>query len=308
MFKYIVIDTETTGLNIITDKPFLVQYGLVDEKLELIEAKLFDPIIDTAERSIFINHLKNIPTIIGSNIKFDIHMLINSGFDKSLIIKKNYIDTTVLARLVINHDEQMDNNARVGLKKLAVKYLGINSADEERILKAELSKLISEHKQKLKDYFISKNLWNLSLSKTNDTIELNRVYNSWYKYYHLYPHLVQEREKFFELYPAPTYADCTNVRSYALTDIYLTHGLLKLWYPKVVSLKQQYALCRTSKALIPLLETERKGMLLIANKFSLTVIVFLKEYLLVNYRSRDNSEINIGQHAKLKIYTNTNQV
>ena len=301
MVKYIIIDTETTGLNIIVDKPFLIQYGLVDEQLNLINTVVFDPRIDVANRNHFENLLQTIPTIVGHNIKFDIHMLINAGFKQSYFVDKNYIDTAVMARLVVNHDEQADKTFLIGLKKLAVRYLGINSADEEHKLKFELSHLNSVHKQKMKDHFIAKGLWNMSLSRTEETKEINQIYNSWNKYYHLYAHLAKERGLFLKANPAPTYADVSNVRAYALTDIKLTHGLFKLWYQKLVSIRQDDTLKRVSAAVWPLIIMERKGMSVDLKRVLDDRNKLLAELAVCKIIDpRNGEEIKIGQHAKLK--------
>lgn len=301
MVKYIIIDTETTGLNIINDKPFLIQYGLVDERLNLLNIVVFDPRTDVADRNHFENLLQMVPTIVGHNIKFDIHMLINAGFKQTYFIDKNYIDTAVMARLVVNHDEQADKTFLVGLKKLAVRYLGINSADEERKLKAELGRLIMAHKQKMKEYFINQGLWNMSLSKTDETKEINQIYNSWNKYYHLYPHLTQARKTFLQVNRAPTFEDCANVRTYAETDIKLTHGLFKLWYQKLVSIRQDDTLKRVSAAVWPLVIMERKGMSVDLKRVLDDRNKLLAELAVCKIIDpRNGEEIKIGQHAKLK--------
>lgn len=301
MVKYLIFDTETTGLNIITDTPFLVQYGLVDEKLNLLSKSLFDPYNDIQERKVFEQYLATVPTYVGQNLKFDLHMLINAGFAVDILKNKNFIDTAILARLVIDQDTQEDKTFSVALKKLAVRYLGINSADEERLLKLEMTRLVSEHKQKMKEYFIAQGLWDTQLTRTEETIQLNRIYNYWNKYFHLYPHLAQARENFLIQSRMPIYKDCENINTYALTDIVLTHGLFKLWYPKVVLLKQEEPLKKTSKAIWPLIIMERKGMTINRDQ-----ILKDRERLLLELENckiidpRNGKEISIGQHAKLK--------
>ncbi len=300
MVKYLIYDTETTGLNIIKDKPFMFQYGLVDHNLNLLESKWFH-VKDTASRDVFKQHLQSVSTIVGHNIKFDIHMAINNGFDVALFDKKNFIDTSVLARLVLDHDLQTDKTFSTALKILATRYLGVDSNGEERALKMELSRLVSEHKQKMKDYFTQQGLWDTSLSATNQTKLLNEIYGSWNKVFHLYPTFVQPRKDFIKLNPEPTYEQCTNVVTYGLTDIKLTHGLFKLWYPKAVKLDQIDTLKRISDATMPLVIMERQGLTVdikqvlkdrqnIVNELSKTKII----------DPRTNTVLSIGQHAKLK--------
>lgn len=305
MIKYLIFDTETTGLNIVQDKPFLLAYSLVDENLNLISSASFfmgtaDPkeMIKEAE---FKQYLQQAPTIIGHNIKFDLHMLLNIGYPVSLVEDKNYIDTAVLARLVIDHDKQTDASFNTKLKVLAVKYLGVDSADEERKLKTELSNITIRHKNQMKDYFISLGLWNTSLSTTAQTVLLNKIYKDWNKHFHNLKQFSQARKTFLKQNPAPTYKDCSNVEKYVMTDVKLTYGLFRMWYPKIVLLKQVPTLTRCSEAVIPLLLMERKGLTV-----DLQRLLYDRNQILAEMAktkiidSRTNSEIAIGQHAKLK--------
>lgn len=300
MVKYLIYDTETTGLNIIKDKPFMFQYGLVDHNLQLIETKWFN-VKDKTSRDIFKQHLENITTIVGHNIKFDIHMAINDGFDVSLFDKKNFIDTSVLARLVLDHDLQTDKTFSTALKILGVRYLGVDSNSEERALKMELSRLVSEHKQAMKDYFIQQGLWDTTVSPTNQTKTLNEIYTNWNKVFHLYPTFTQARKDFMKLNPEPTYEQCTNVVTYGLTDIKLTHGLLKLWYPKAVKLDQVETLRRISNATMPLVIMERQGLTVDIQqvlKDRQRIVDELSKTKIIDPRT--NTVLSIGQHAKLK--------
>jgi DNA polymerase-1 len=300
MVKYLIFDTETTGLNIIKDKPFMFQYGLVDEQLKLVESKWFN-VNDTVSRDVFHQYLKTIPTIVGHNIKFDVHMAINNGFDIELFHNKNFIDTAVLARLVIDHDTQTDKTFSTALKNLGVRYLGIDSNQDERVLKMELSRLVSEHKTKMKEYFIAQGVWDETQSQTTQTKILNDIYLNWNKVFHLYPQLVKVRKAFIKANPEPTYEQCSNVVTYGLNDIKLTHGLLKLWYPKLVKLDQVETLRRLSNVIMPLVVMERQGLAVDVQQVlndRAKIVAELDKTKIVD--SRTNTELSIGQHAKLK--------
>ncbi len=300
MIKYLIYDTETTGLNIRTDKPFLYQYGLVDDKLDLIELGVFEA-TNLQEKQQFIHHLQTVPTIVGHNIKFDIHMAINDGIDIDIFKNKNYIDTSVLARLVIPHDTQSDKTFSTALKKLGVRYLGIDSADEERKLKMELSRLTHDHKMRMLQYFIDQGVWTPAKTQTTETKRINEVYNKWNKIYHKYPALKKARRDFLKMDPPPTYQDVSNVKTYGKTDIKLTHGLLRLWYPKIVPLKQVNVFKRISNAVMPLVLMERKGMTVDIPRIIQDRNAILREQAktkIIDPRTGD--ELSIGQHAKLK--------
>lgn len=300
MIKYLIYDTETTGLNIISDKPFMFQYGLVDHNLQLVSSDWFH-VKDKAKMDVFKQHLLSINTIVGHNIKFDVHMAINAGFDKEIFMNKNFIDTSVLARLVVDHDTQTDKTFSAGLKTLGVRYLGIDSNTEERALKMELSRLVSEHKEKMKDCFKTQGVWDTKLTQTNQTKLINDIYLNWNKVFHLYPQYTQHRKAFLQSNPEPTYEQCSNVVTYGMTDIRLTHGLLKLWFPKAVQLQQVDTLKRISNATYPLVIMERQGLAVDVQqvlKDRAKIVDELSKTTIVDPRT--NTTYSIGQHAKLK--------
>jgi DNA polymerase-1 len=300
MIKYLVYDTETTGLNIISDKPFMFQYGLVDHNLQLVSSDWFH-VKDKAKMDVFKQHLLSLNTIVGHNIKFDVHMAINAGFDKEIFMNKNFIDTSVLARLVVDHDTQTDKTFSAALKTLGVRYLGIDSNTEERALKMELSRLVSEHKEKMKAYFVEQGVWDTKLTQTNQTKLINDIYLNWNKVFHLYPQHTQHRKTFLQSNPEPTYEQCSNVVTYGMTDIKLTHGLLKLWFPKAVQLQQVDTLKRISNATYPLVIMERQGLAVDVQqvlKDRSKIVDELSKTTIVDPRT--NTTFSIGQHAKLK--------
>lgn len=307
MIKYLIYDTETISENLETDdinihdhKPFMVSYVVADEKFNVLHQDHFR-FTDAVKESVFINYLMQAPTIVGANIKFDIHMLLNHGYKQDLFAKKNYIDIQVLSRLIINSDLQTDKSFRIGLKALAVKYLGVDSNAEERALKAELSQLKQKHKQKMKDYFVSLGLWDISLSPTNCTKVINEIYDNWFKSYHKYPQFTKARKDFFHKFPRPSYADCVNVETYAMTDAILTYKLFKLWYPQIPNFEQVPALMRISAATFPLVLMERKGLSVDLNKLIHDRYLLLKELNKTKIISPiTGEEVSADQNAKLK--------
>lgn len=307
MVKYLIYDTETISENLNTDDinihdhvPFMVSYVVADEHLNIIAQDYFT-FKDTTKENIFKLYLQQAPTLVGANIKYDVHMLLNKKYPDIYFCNKNYIDIQVLARLVLNSDLQTDASFRIGLKPLAVKYLGIDSNAEERLLKNELSQLKQKHKQQMKTYFISLGLWDNTLSRTNETILINEIYDSWFKNYHKYSKFSKARTDFFKLYPRPSYADCSNVYKYAMTDAILTYKLFKLWYPQIPQLEQVPALMRISEATYPLVLMERKGLSVDLNKVIHDRYLLLKELDKTKIISPiTGEEVSADQNAKLK--------
>lgn len=300
MYDYIIFDTETTGLNIRTDRPFLLPYMLVKKNFEHTEVITLD-VTDVASIRTFLDVLKDIPTVVGHNIKFDVHMLLNIGVDPSYFEDKNYIDTGVLARLVISHDEQRDNTFSTALKKLAQRYLNVNAALEEQRLKQQLSTLTAAHKEKLFQYLSTQNVWKKEWTGGKKTKVLNEIYNNWFKYFHKYPQITPYRKKFFDQVPAPTYKDVSNVRTYAATDVLLTYRLFRMWYPMIPQKKQVPTLKRISKVTWPLVLMERRGIPLNVHHIledRKRLLEQLDQIHIIDPRTGD--EYSVGQHEKLR--------
>ena len=92
MIKYLIYDTESASLNVDTDdinihdhQPFMVSYIVADEKFNIITQNYFY-LADgqTPAEQDFLKYLTLAPTIVGANIKYDIHMLLNYGYPESL--------------------------------------------------------------------------------------------------------------------------------------------------------------------------------------------------------------------------------
>jgi DNA polymerase-1 len=165
----------------------------------------------------------------------------------------------------------------------------------------ELSRLVSEHKEKMKAYFVSQGVWDTKLTQTNQTKLINDIYLNWNKVFHLYPQYTQHRKAFLQSNPEPTYEQCSNVVTYGMTDIKLTHGLLKLWFPKAVQLQQVDTLKRISNATYPLVIMERQGLAVDVQqvlKDRAKIVDELSKTTIVDPRT--NTTLSIGQHAKLK--------
>ncbi|MFL6518279.1 MAG: DNA polymerase I, partial [Bacillus sp. (in: firmicutes)] len=85
-------DTETTGLHIIKDKPFLVQFGWLVPKQDYGRVWTFYP---TKEKmGIFFLLAKKLRYFLAHNIKFDCHMLSNIGYAEQVQAMTNLYDTT----------------------------------------------------------------------------------------------------------------------------------------------------------------------------------------------------------------------
>lgn len=174
---WVAIDTETTGLHLKADKPFLITLTFDDKSraIDLDESKH----IPTALSFKFLlqeifNQLKKFKYVVGHNIKFDLHMLKNIGI---VYEEDNITDTMILARLALDTDEVFS----LALKSLATKYIDGTAADDQKIVKSALMKLnkadksrehtyldvynIEEYRQAMIDYALNDTEITLQLAK-----------------------------------------------------------------------------------------------------------------------------------------------
>lgn len=261
MANYVFFDTETDGLHIINNKPFSYQLSHLKDTPIYLDATPANLKKIVAELS------KPNTWLIGHNIKFDCHMLINMGVPITLFRKVRLIDTMFMARLAINHEDQIGNPRfkrppmSLALKKLSEKYLGVDSRDEELQVKEEFKKLKTKHKLEYKIYLME------LLERTPTTEELNKYYGvtkadlvaSNFKYNE---DIIIKSSKWFESNPFPTYKDIPDyiMKPYATKDIILTRGLFLKFMDVIKSKNQLDVFARESKALYPLLLMEREGM------------------------------------------------
>lgn len=132
-------DTETTGLHIIHDKPFLYQCGWVDEETDKGQVFIFD--ISTHSEyivnlffNVWHNCVKNAKHFLGHNIKFDLHMVANIGYPYT---GDNVDDTTFYIRLGNNAVQQKDGGVPMKLKDYAAQFITSKAKMHEKILKEE---------------------------------------------------------------------------------------------------------------------------------------------------------------------------
>jgi DNA polymerase I len=137
---WIAVDTETTGLHLKADKPFLITLTF-DDKSRAIDVASWHP---SNIQEVF-NHLKPFKYVVGHNIKFDLHMLINIGVTYE---ENNITDTMILARLALDTDEVFS----LALKSLATKYIDGAAADDQKVIKSALMKLNKADKSREHNY------------------------------------------------------------------------------------------------------------------------------------------------------------
>ena len=128
------LDTETTGLHIRKDRPFLIVAGFMTKDGKYIHTVKFTPRFDSllvlsgiAEKVSNANYY-----IWGWNVKFDMHMLANRGM--SGIEAINWADGMAVARLTLDV-ENADRKQSLALKSIAKLYLGEEAGKNKKKLK-----------------------------------------------------------------------------------------------------------------------------------------------------------------------------
>ncbi len=145
--KYVVVDTETTGLFHKTDRPFLLILADDKEQVELVKLSA------GRDLSWLLDY-----KLIFFNAKFDLKMLIEWGYlPRNCIDQLDFEDVFLMAKLHFDREGlKFDNQGKAkplytrpySMKMLYRARFGSGSADEEKILKLYLGKLKRERKKK----------------------------------------------------------------------------------------------------------------------------------------------------------------
>ncbi len=145
-------DTETTGLHIKKDKPFLLQFGFLHPTdstkgytflLDFRYNKDFKKIIDEWH-----DIAKEASINLATNTKFDVHMLDNIGVDWK---DDNLSDLEFFIRYGTDAIQEDNGGAPLALKKFAKQYIDPAAKYHEKLLDNEKSQQVKVYNIKLKN-------------------------------------------------------------------------------------------------------------------------------------------------------------
>lgn len=190
--RIVAIDTETTGLNIIKDTPFLFIIawkvnGINEGKTFVIE---YNPMIVREILKLF----SSCEYIIGANIKYDLHMLRNGGspFPFEILNEKcSLTDVRILRRLTMESDANHQDE-RMALKQMAVKFIDANANADEKNIAELIRKQNLLHRNFLKSMLSPMNYKPVDVDNTIKDcrygiealpIEVRNIYEQWEKDY-----------------------------------------------------------------------------------------------------------------------------
>ena len=164
---YTAFDTETTGLHIISDVPFLFQFGWIQDKTIytfVIDLEL-NEIISKRTINIWNNLAKDAKYLAGHNIGYDLHMLENINMPYSHI---NTIDTMTCIRLAHDNIPTRHGGVNLGLKNYAHRYIDRSAKAHDKLLQRERSAIAKDLNKRLQDRF-----------KATSKETIPEEYNSW---------------------------------------------------------------------------------------------------------------------------------
>lgn len=315
------VDTETSGLHIINDKPFVVQFGFLDIPnmrgftfaVDLENCSFADEVLTYWES---VAH--NLKWYMGHNIKFDLHMLANIGHQYE---DTNLTDTMFWIRYGHDARHPEEGGPVLGLKDYAKQYIDSKAKEHEKTLSKERSdkaksynnqlkvmlnnsdaKLPSRYKTKSFTVSVIHDMFNDCIFEVEDLPDdIKTVYLDWFN---SLPFYLQQKVTSLVESDMIRYNDLNreNLLRYAHYDIIYT---LEIWSSLahiVENRHQQRGIDIENKCLLPWFEMERNGFL--TNKAYLEesrkkLKAYIKERRKIFY-DLAGEEIGVNQNPAIK--------
>ena len=274
------LDTETTGLHIIKDKPFLFIFGWLN-KDKTIKTYVSDTTKGFNDTRLLDLSKKYHKRLFAHNTKFDMHMLKNKGVD---VLHYDWADSMAVARLTTDADDI----SKLALKSLAVKYVSNESNEFEKEVKKSLMNL---NKQSNKQLDALLKGYGMSAKEALDMYDKGEILDD----------NVIEIITHFE---RPNYSHVPKelMLKYAANDVVIMLQYLDLAMPYVFKRNQEDIMFEEFELIKPLWKQERVG-LKIDTKYLLESKDRVYQYL-ISVRNKFESLAGIscksGQHELIK--------
>lgn len=278
-------DTETTGLHIMKDTPFLLVFGY-QTKLDTI--KVMVSLLPMSTTKFHVKSMLDIATKHGLynyawNTKFDMHMLANVGV---AVTEIRWADGMGVARLTLNVDDPYSK--RLALKSIAKRYVDSNADEYEKDVKKALTALRKTNKAQLNALLMPYNItadeainkYNMREPLNCEVLEIVRDFED-VNYSHVDPNIMLP---------------------YACNDVIIMLKYLDKAIPYVYAREQQDVLNEEFQLIVPLWEQERAGFKIdldYLEESRIKVYNYMKtiQDRFVNLAGRP---IKSGQHAEIK--------
>lgn len=315
-------DTETTGLHIVNDKPFLFQFGFLDE--ENMQGYTFtvdlerQPKLSKEVIKVWNKLATSLEIYLGHNVSYDLHMLINIGLPYEA---DNISDTMAWIRHAHDALTQPNGGPPLALKDYATKYITPAAKEHEQKLARERTEKAKILNNKLKDrlkvlgkppeeygyksYTLSvvQEMFKDPIIESSDLPEdVRQIYNDWL--FNDVPLYIQPKVSALVESDMIPYnkLDRTTLIKYAHYDIVWTLETYWLCKDSVEARGTKLGIEYENKLIYPLVRMERVGFP-IDKQYLEESRIRLKEYIKVVRQKLYNlagCEFQIGQHALVK--------
>jgi DNA polymerase-1 len=313
-------DTETRGLNIVLDTPFVYVFGYADPVAKTGFAFALDlekqPALSHAVIDKWQEWVQQVPVYLGHNIKFDLHMMRNIGQPYRT---ENMVDTMFCIRYAHNAVQEEFGGPPLGLKPYSVRFIDRTAGDLDKLVQSQRSAIAKDLNVRLKQALkgmlppeqFGKSwtlglLYNLFKDPTFEFREVDEaaeaVYQTWLNT--TVPECMRWQVTGLvstDLVPY-TLVNRTLLINYAMHDIvYTIETYLKTW-PVVEARCNQLAVEIECKDILPLLDMEAVGFR--TNRTYLEQVkTDMKDY--IRQRRQDmyalaGEEVSVSQHARIK--------
>jgi DNA polymerase-1 len=301
--RFVSFDTETDGLHIIKNNPFLLVFGFVDEKNEKgysysLDLELSDPFLIEVTLDHLVNEFNKAEKVAAWNAKFDLHMMTNFG--RPNLFEHNITDVQIYVRLAHDAIPTAYGGVPMALKAYATKYIDPTAryaeaklTSERKTLKIKRNKKLIELLQKRTGKKWTQKAVHEMLS--DKVLGLDSVPND------IKP-IIKE---WLDTTPDPdNYRNLNreNVTKYAHLDITYTLEALLLTYPVAIERGQITTITREEKLIYPLYRSERVGFAF-NREYAYESKEKLKNYILQKreqLKSLAKDDITVGQHKRIK--------
>lgn len=316
------LDTETTGLHIIMDKPFVVQFGFLHptKPIGYTYAVDLEHTPNLARQVIrYWNKLaKTLQIYLGHNVIFDLHMLTNIG---EAYTTENLSDTMFYIRFAFDARSPAKGGPPLGLKDFASRYLDHTAKQHERLLNLEKTAISKELNLKLKKRLAK---CGVPPAKYGAKSYTNTVINNMFKdtVFELsdLPEAIKEEYLDWLNIDIPIYlqnkiqgtVDSTdipyntlnrkNLIKYAHYDIVYTLEIYEMLKDVVIARQNEIGIQIENSLILPLYEMERVGFKT-DKAYIEQARIKVKNYILQNRAELNNileTDCTIGQHALIK--------
>lgn len=317
-------DTETTGLHIILDKPFLFQFGWLCK--DCMEGYAFSVDLerqpDLARQVIRVWYklVSTVKIYLGHNVKYDLHMLINIGLPYTT---ENVSDTMFYVRYAHDALHQSEGGPPLKLKDYSAKYIDRSAKTHEKLLDQEKTSIAKEYNNMLKRRLQScklpeslkdKKYKSFTLSAIDDLFkdpiaevddfpeDVQQAYLDWKTKdlpLYLQNKVVQLVESDMIRYNT---LNRENVIKYALYDIVWTLEIYAQTAPVIKARQQEIAIKMETDLVFPLVEMERVGFKT-DKKYLEECRTNLKAYIIQQRKKLfelTQKEFAIGQHEVVR--------